>query len=207
MTKTTGAFLTLGFLILYHFRKKIKSIYIRVPIVLTLISLFILAIYSSPKITQQLNSLQYLDWQFIKEKAMLAEPGGFGSFMWRVIYWAQILIAFFENNMMVIFIGEGIDALSKSNRDMYSFLYTDPHNDFLKIFVEYGVIGLLLFLSLLYRLVFFMGKRLDVLIILAIPLFFDNMIVNWSYNTVFILYLTFFYKRYNQKVIDNVQTN
>ena len=54
-----------------------------------------------------------------------------------------------------------------------------------------SLIGLLLFSSLLYRFVFFMGKRLDILIILAVPLFFDNMIVNWSYNTVFILYLTF----------------
>ena len=196
MTKTTGAMLTLVVFLVFHYHAKIKSIYIRIPIIALVLLFFIFGFSFFPKIIEQISSLQYLDWTFIKEKALNADPGGYGSFMWRVIYWTQILIAFFDNNSIVISIGEGIDSLSKTNRDMYGFLYTDPHNDFIKILVEYGVVGLSLFILLLYRLYTFLGRRVDILLILAIPLFFDNMIVNWSYNIVFLLYITYFYKAY-----------
>ena len=38
------------------------------------------------------------------------------------------------------------------------------------------------------------GKRVDILLIIVIPFFFDNMLVNWSYNVVFLLYITYIYK-------------
>jgi O-antigen ligase len=199
MTKTTGGVLTLGVVLLHHYQAKIKSSYIKIPIIAFILLFFVIGFSFSDKIIEQLSSLQYLDWKFIKEKALMAQPGGYGSFMWRVIYWAQILITFFENNLIIIFTGEGIDSLTKANREMYSFLYTDPHNDFVKILVEYGVLGLSLFAFLLYRFYSFLGRRMDILLILVIPLFFDNMVVNWSYNIVFLLYLTYFYKAYIPK--------
>jgi len=196
MTKATGGILTLSFVLLHHYHYKIKSIYIKIPIIIFILLVLFVGFSFSDKIVEQISSLQYLDWGFIKEKALGAQPGGYGSFMWRIIYWTQILIAFFDNNFIVILIGEGIDALTKANRDMYSFLYTDPHNDFIKILVEYGLFGLSLFTFLLYRLYSFLGKRMDILLILAIPFFFDNMVVNWSYNIIFLLYITYFYKAY-----------
>ena len=199
MTNTTGGFLTLVVVLLHHYQNKIKSSYVKIPIIVFVLLFLVIGFSFSDKITEQINSLQYLDWKFIKEKALIARPGGYGSFMWRVIYWAQILIVFFDNNFIIILIGEGIDSLTKANRDMYSFLYTDPHNDFVKILVEYGVLGFSLFAFLLYRFYSFLGKRMDILLILVIPLFFDNMIVNWSYNIVFLLYLTYFYKVYIPK--------
>ena len=194
MTKTTGAMLTLVVFLVFHYHAKIKSIYIRIPIIALVLLFFIFGFSFFPKIIEQISSLQYLDWEFIKEKAIAARPGGYGSFIWRVIYWVQILISFFDNNYIIIFTGEGIDSLTKANRDMYGFLYTDPHNDFIKILVEYGVVGLSLFILLLYRLYTFLGRRVDILLILAIPLFFDNILVNWSYNIIFLLYITYFYK-------------
>ena len=196
MTKTSGGVLTLAVVLLHHYQYKIKSIYIKIPVIVFAFLFVVIGLSFSPKIIEQINSLQYLDWGFIKEKALIASPGGLGSFMWRVIYWTQILIAFFDNNFIIILIGEGIDSLTKANRDMYSFLYTDPHNDFVKILVEYGVLGFGLFIFLLYRFYSFLGKRIDILLILVVPLFFDNMIVNWSYNIVFLLYITYFYKTY-----------
>ena len=196
ITKTTGGVLTLGLVLLHHYHSKIKSIYIKIPIIVFTLLFLVLGLNYSPKIIEQINSLQYLDWGFIKEKALIAQPGGYGSFIWRVIYWVQILLSFFDNNFIIILIGEGIDSLTKANREMYSFLYTDPHNDFVKILVEYGILGFSLFIFLLYRFYSFLGKRMDILLILVIPFFFDNMIVNWSYNIVFLLYITYFYKAY-----------
>ena len=160
MTNTTGGFLTLVVVLLHHYQNKIKSSYIKIPIIAFVLLFFVIGFSFSDKIIEQINSLQYLDWKFIKEKALISRPGGYGSFMWRVIYWAQILIAFFENNFIIILTGEGIDSLTKANRDMYSFLYTDPHNDFVKILVEYGILGFSLFAFLLYRFYSFLGKRI-----------------------------------------------
>jgi len=188
MTSTTGGFLTLVVVLLHHYQNKIKSIYIKIPIIAFVFLFLVIGFSFSDKITEQISSLQYLDWKFIKEKALMARPGGYGSF-----------IAFFDNNFIIILTGEGIDSLTKANRDIYSFLYTDPHNDFVKILVEYGVLGFSLFTFLLYRFYSFLGKRMDILLILLIPFFFDNMVVNWSYNIVFLLYLTYFYKVYIPK--------
>ncbi|MEC9209204.1 MAG: hypothetical protein VX762_02130 [Bacteroidota bacterium] len=196
MAKTTGAILSLLIILFHEYHVKIKSIYIKIPMISFALLFLIVGFSYSDKIIEQISSLQYLDWGFIKVKALTAQPGGYGSFMWRIIYWTQILFAFFDNNFIVILIGEGIDSLTKSNRDIYSFLYTDPHNDFIKILVEYGILGFSFFILLLYRFSSFLGKRMDILFILVIPFFFDNMIVNWSYNIVFLLYLTYFYKAY-----------
>ena len=120
---------------------------------------------------------------------MAYEPGGYGSFLWRLIYWVQILQSFLANNAIVLFFGEGIDTLTKNNY-LYPFMYTDPHNDYLKVLVEFGFLGLTLLFALLAR-VYFILKKLDILIILMCPLFFANIIVSWPFNLVIILYLMY----------------
>ena len=129
----------------------------------------IIAISFTEKISAQIGSLEYLDINFIQEKAKYYNPGGYGSFVWRLVYWVQILQNFLANNSVVLFFGEGIDTLTKDNY-LYSFMYTDPHNDYLKVLVEFGIFGLLFLFAFLAR-IYTILKKFDILIMLTIPLF------------------------------------
>ena len=184
---SSGAILTVLLLLLYHYFFKTKRNFFKFAFSFLVLAGVILAISFTEKISIQIASLQYLDWDFIYEKAKVYEPGGYGSFLWRLIYWMQILQSFLANNAIVLFFGEGIDTLTKNNY-LYPFMYTDPHNDYLKVLVEFGLLGLTLLFALLAR-VYLILKSLDVLIILMCPLFFANIIVSWPFNLIILLYL------------------
>ena len=184
---SSGAILTVLFLLLYHYLFKTKRNFFKLVFSFLILIGVILVISFTEKISYQISSLQYFDWDFIYEKAVADEPGGYGSFLWRLFYWVQILQSFLANNASVLFFGEGIDTLTKNNY-LYPFMYTDPHNDYLKVLVEFGFLGLTLSFALLAR-VYFILKKLDVLIILMCPLFFANIIVSWPFNLVILLYL------------------
>ena len=77
----------------------------------------------------------------------------------------------------------------------YDYMYTDPHNDFLKVLVEFGYVGLLMFLNFLRRIYVIMSRNFAYIILLFIPMFFDNAIVNFSFNLTFILLMVYDYKR------------
>ena len=189
LASSSGAILTVLLLLLYHYFFKTKrNIFKFVFSFLVLIGA-VLVISFTDKITAQIESLQHIDWDFIYEKAKLFEPGGYGSFVWRLIYWMQILQSFLANNAFVLFFGEGIDTLTKDNY-LYSFMYTDPHNDYLKVLVEFGILGLTLLFALLAR-IYFIFKRFDILIMIMVPFFFANIIVNWPFNIFILLYFIF----------------
>lgn len=192
LTKTSGAILILLALAVYNFiisRRisfKKKLIILLGPILI----LLPIALNFSDKIFLQLESLNYLQWDFLMERVREFKPGGYGSFIWRIVYWLKIYFSFLnESNFNFIF-GIGIDSLTKGNMP-YEYMYTDPHNDFLKVLVEFGFIGLLLFLYFLIRIYYIGNKQFNFLIIILIPLFFDNAIVNFSFNLSFILLLCY----------------
>jgi O-antigen ligase len=189
LASSSGAILTVLVLILYHYISRNKRNFVKFLFTSIILFGIVLAISFTDKISSQIESLQYIDFKFIYNKAQLYDPGGYGSFVWRLVYWMQILQSFLSNNSLVLLFGEGIDTLTKDNY-LYSFMYTDPHNDYLKILVEFGFIGLsllFLFLNRIYRIF----RRYDILIIFMVPLFFANIIVNWPFNIFIVLYLIF----------------
>ena len=148
LASSSGAILTVLILLLYHYFSKAKRNFFKFAFSFLVLVVVILGISFTEKISSQIESLQYLNLDFIYEKAKVYEPGGYGSLVWRLIYWMQILQSFFANNAFVLFFGEGIDTLTKSNY-LYSFMYTDPHNDYLKVLVEFGILGLTLLFALM----------------------------------------------------------
>ena len=189
LASSTGAIFTLVLLFLYYYFSKNRRNFIKFISSFIILAVMILAVSFTDKISSQIESLKYIDFEFIYEKAKLYQPGGYGSFIWRLIYWVQILESFFANNNMILLFGEGIDTLTKDNY-IYSFMYTDPHNDYIKVLVEFGFLGFSLLLILLANL-YSVFKRYDVLIMLMVPLFFANIIVNWPFNIFIILYFIF----------------
>jgi len=121
-------------------------------------------------------------------------PGGYGSLIWRAIYWMKILTEFFSESFYKIIFGIGVDSLTEGNMP-YSFMEKDPHNDYLKVMVEFGVLGLLLFLGLFKRVYGIVNKNFNIIILLTIPMFFGNIIVNFPFNITFVLLIVYEYKR------------
>ena len=194
-TKSSGAMLVL--LGLWAFSliksKKISSAK-KLILLLVFIGLTILILNSSEKISSQINTINYLNWDFLLERAESFKAGGYGSFIWRIVYWLEIIISFLAEPFYKIFFGLGVDSLTKGNMP-YEFMYKDPHNDFLKILVEYGVLGLILFLGLIMRVYYLTKNNFYLIILIIIPLFFGNAIVNFPFNIAFIMIWIYEYKR------------
>ncbi len=216
LTASTGSFLTFSLLAFHYYYFSIRKYFMRIFVsCFLLLGIFSFILFSS-KITAQLDSLQYIDFKFLFDTAMSQQSSDhytlssdYGSFIWRVIYWFNILISFFDNNLWVLIFGEGIDTLTKDYY-VYKFMYTDPHNDYVKVIVEFGFLGFGLFLLLLSHL-YAIFKSLDVLIIFMVPFFFANIIISWPFNMLIILYLIYaFYRtcelnnlKYNYNIKNN----
>ena len=195
LTKSSGAMLVLLGLWAYSlFKSKRISVANKLLFMLVFAGATAVILTFSEKISEQVSTLEYLDWDFLKERVEAFKPGGYGSFIWRVVYWIQILTAFLAEPLYSIFFGLGIDILTKGNMP-YDFMYKDPHNDFLKIFVEYGFIGLLLLIGLIIR-VYYLGKRnFNLIILIIVPLLFGNAIVNFPFNMAFLMILIYEIRR------------
>lgn len=148
----------------------------------------------SDKAVSQLDSLQYLNWEFLKDRVQNYRGGGYGSFIWRAIYWTKILFTFFAEPVWRILFGIGVDSLTAGNMP-YSFMNKDPHNDFIKVLAEFGVIGFVLYLGIFRRLYLITQRNMNIVLLILIPMFFGNAIVNFPFNISFILLLADDYKR------------
>ena len=105
----------------------------------------------------------------------------------------KILFEFFKESVATQIFGLGIDALTKDHYP-YSFMKKDPHNDFIKVFIEFGYLGITLFMAFLGGLFFLVKRNLNLLILLGVPLFFDNTLVNFSTILLFTVLVAYEYK-------------
>ncbi|WP_250433643.1 O-antigen ligase family protein [Hanstruepera flava] len=206
LTKSTGGLLVLLVLLGYNaLNSKRISFLKKLTFVVLLLMAIILTVSFSDKIAYQLDSIGYISWEFLKERINtytidgVNRAGGHGSFVWRIIYWSKLMATFFSEAFLKIVFGVGVDHLTKGNMP-YSFMDKDPHNDFVKVLLEYGVLGFLLFLNFLKNIYKVMGKNLNIIILMAIPMFFGNAIVNFPFNITLILVLMYEFKKNNIKI-------
>lgn len=76
--------------------------------------------------------------------------GGYGSLAWRLTYWKAMIDAHFDGGALRVLIGSGGGAATEGNY-VYFFMRKDPHNDFIKLFIEYGLIGSAVMVISLFR--------------------------------------------------------
>lgn len=206
LTTSTGGLLVLLALLAYNAvkSKRISSAK-KLTLFITLIIVTLLAVNFSEKIAYQLNSVNFLTWDFIKERIEIYtidgvnRAGGFGSFVWRIIYWSKLVATFFSEPFLQVTFGVGVDHLTKGNMP-YEFMDKDPHNDFIKVLLEYGVIGMLLFLSFFRKMYIVMNKNFNIIILMAVPMVFGNAIVNYPFNMTLILILMYEFKKNYSKI-------
>lgn len=203
LTKSTGGLLVLLVLLGYNalITKRISLLRKLIFITLLIITI-LLTINLSDKIAYQIESIDYLTWDFLKERIQtytidgVNRAGGHGSFVWRIIYWSKLIFTFFSESFSTIFFGLGVDYLTKGYMP-YEFMDKDPHNDFVKVLLEYGILGLLLFLRFFRRIYKALGKNFNIIILMIVPMFFGNAIVNFPFNITLILILMYEYKKNN----------
>lgn len=206
LTKSTGGLLVLLALLGYNaLTTKRVSFDKKVIFLTSFILAIVLVLNMSEKIAWQFSSIDYLTWEFLKERIEnytidgVNRAGGYGSFVWRIIYWSKLMYTFFSESLAQIIFGVGVDHLTRSYMP-YDFMDKDPHNDFVKVLLEYGVLGILLFLRFFKKIYKAINKNFNIIILMAVPMFFGNAIVNYPFNTTLILILMYEYKRSHNKI-------
>lgn len=197
LTKSSGATLVLLILLAYGvYSSKKLSLANKLILAATFVLISSSVLLFSTKIAFQLETLTYLNWDFLEEKVEEFKVGGYGSFIWRVVYWIKILLSFCAEPLEKILFGVGVDTMTEGNMP-YPYMYKDPHNDFLKVLVEFGVMGILLFFLFLKRIYQIVHKNFKIIILIIVPIFFGNTIVNFPFNLILILLLTYEHKKYH----------
>lgn len=194
LTKTSGALIALllvlanRFVISSHvtFRQKVLAFGV---LALAIPGAFLFI----PKLQVQLATTELLTDDFIQSHVRDFRPGGKGSLVWRVIYWLKIKQEFLHENVVQRIFGLGIDVFTKGYYP-YKFMNKDPHNDFIKVFIEYGFLGISLFVLFLTQLFFVLRRSVGLIVLLLVPLFFDNTLVNFSTILLFITLAAYEYK-------------
>lgn len=107
--------------------------------------------------------------------------GGGGSAVWRILYWGSIVSAFSDGEIVPKIFGFGLKTMSKGSYVFDGFMYTDPHNDFLRYFVEMGFLGLSILVILLVKILRGLGRSLGLFLLFFPSIFFDNALMIFPY--------------------------
>lgn len=180
LAKSSGAFITAMVIIALHYLKGTKAIVYGIMIgCICAIGVFTTGIFD--KILEQATSF---DPAAISSKINDENFGGSGSLSWRFVYWGSIWNSFTQESWYTFLFGLGYGSMTFGSY-AYDFMYTDPHNDYLKILVENGLVGLAT-LGYIILKVFKLKTRERWLIVAAtiLPMSFGNILVNPAFISV-----------------------
>ncbi|WAL80252.1 O-antigen ligase family protein [Shewanella sp. DAU305] len=173
LSKSSGGIFVILVLILYKYRTKLVR-----PSGLFLLATISPLLFIFGFADKFLDQIMFLNQINLSDLLSRDNLGGSGSLSWRLVYWLMILKSFFDSDILHIIFGNGLATMSYGSY-AYSFMYTDPHNDFIRILVEQGIIGLILFVLLLVLIIRkFKILSMPLLILIFMPMFIGNIIVN-----------------------------
>lgn len=195
LTKSVGGLVCLTMLLIYYIISS-KSIspgyrYFSFFCFLTFILAFIFI--SPERIFEQVKFISIIDLDLINSRAANHNFGNYGSGVWRITYWMAILNEYLQSNISIKLLGLGIDTMTLGNY-AFPFMNKDPHNDYVKLLLETGLIGIVFFMSYLLNIFKLSGNKFMFLLIVLVPMFFGNIIVNFPFNFLLIALLTYFNK-------------
>jgi O-antigen ligase len=108
-----------------------------------------------------------------------------GSFVWRLTYWLAILFDVIYLNNSSVWFGLGFETMSKGSY-YFNYMITDPHNDYLRLFAELGIVGF----SLMISFIFIILKRIwrwELLVVMLLPMCIGNILVNVPYMMLLLI--------------------
>jgi len=138
----------------------------------------VVAALQTPAGQYALEKITVSDLDLIVQKAQDHEFGNQGSsFAWRMSYWIAMIDAQFDAGSAIVLFGQGGGATGGGNR-VFDFASKDPHSDFVRVFIEYGVVGSLLMLVALMRSCLRTGAVTLSAVILFGPMLTGNSIIS-----------------------------
>lgn len=157
----------------------------RMPVKSMLISGAIISIgfvvyFTTDVVSILMSKIEMVDFSELSKKISRMNFGGEGSGMWRLAYWGAILNTFWHQSDYVHVFGHGAGAMSQGNF-IYSFMRLDPHNDYVRLIVEYGIFGSLVVVSGWIYVISCVQYRVIIIMALLGPMFFGNILVNFPY--------------------------
>lgn len=188
ITQSSGGFAVLLLLLLLYFITQ-KKINVRVLFSLTIALLFIfIAAYSTGALSLFYEKIITVDFDNISDKADRLSFGMEGSLVWRMTYWTAIIREFLTTSSTYeLLFGKGLKTMSPEYY-IYNFMIRDPHNDYVRLFVERGIIGGVLYFFLLIRICINSRYKVLILAMLLVPMSSGNIIVNFPFVFSFIIF-------------------
>jgi hypothetical protein len=152
----------------------------------------------------------YSEWNESIGLPFMGDKGGrfisLGSMKWRILHWSHYLQDI--DQLKFILIGNGIGAHAPVSIPIYGQFY-EVHNDFLKIFYDFGLIGLSLFVLADINIGrFFLSQNKGnwtlvfyLYYIRYTYMFFDNTVTNFM-DTFIFLYFIYLFSNKNLLIAD-----
>lgn len=197
LAKSSGALITAMIIMALHYLKGTKALIYGILIgSICAIGIFTTGIFD--KILDQATSF---DPAAISSKINDENFGGSGSLSWRFVYWGSIWNSFIQEPWYKFIFGLGYGSMTFGSY-AYDFMYTDPHNDYLKILVENGFIGLATLAYILLKVFKLKTKeRWMIFTAAVIPMSFGNILVNPAFISILGMVIAISLKNHEEKRI------
>jgi hypothetical protein len=191
LTKSSGASFVMILLVLVHI-----FVFEKIPLpnkIITFVAVFSMILLGfslfPERVLEQWDSFSQINWEQMKYRALKHRFGSHGSGVWRITYWIAILDEFFKSPLRTIIFGLGLDTMTVGNY-AYSFMNRDPHNDYVKLITEFGILGVLFFVYFLVQVAKITGRKFLWVVALLLPMYFGNILVNFPFIILYIAFLS-----------------
>jgi hypothetical protein len=119
---------------------------------------------------------------YYKQERVLG-PGS-ASGIWRLAHWRRTLVTYFNGTPAQLIVGYGIGSSPR-------ILGKLPHNEYLRMLFEQGILGFLLFVFIWYRIITTAPREIRYIgLIVAIYSFSENNLDNFPFMALFVLCLS-----------------
>lgn len=185
LSGSSGGFIVLSLIFLSYFLKRNFFQFLSVVLLAIILSPFVMSLDIFSVIASKLAGFDFYN---VYDKAENLGFGSEGSFVWRVSYWIALISEFFREDIVHRVLGLGVGVMSYGNY-AFEWMITDPHNDYVRLLMEQGWIGSLLYLYflLLYTFMVPRDKRVYLILVLLVPMFVGNILTNYAFMLTYFL--------------------
>jgi hypothetical protein len=202
LSGTSGAILAYCCAMLFKYLLILKSVHryrnkwVLLPFGITLLALGIMLttnLFMDVPIVKRIVSQLYMIWHelplaasgYVLDYGSLSNLYGTGdcSGLWRIAHWRTCIDIIADANTTQLLCGYGIGASSL-------LLYKVPHNDYLRVLMEQGIIGLTLYIAFFLTVLRRIDSRyLYCIVAVALYCFSENNMDNLFFMSIFVFFL------------------